>query len=210
MIILEAAHNDLFRKILNAHSKTTIELFYLETAKIPIRYIVSKRRLLYLWNILKFSENELIKKMYNAQKVASIRNDWFKLLESERQKCDIVQTDDQISKISKYQFRYLVYIKVNSHAFEYLKEKAQCHKKSEKILENIQKSSLFKRHLYLRENMLYKSDWQLVCKLRSRMLDVNPICHGPLGCDRFPGDVIDSLGTMKFCIYPQDVFKTRL
>ena len=60
-----------------------------------------------MWNILKCSENELIKKMYNAQKVASIRNDWFKLLESERQKYDIVQTDDQISKMSKYQFKYV-------------------------------------------------------------------------------------------------------
>ena len=46
--------------------------------------------------------------MYNAQKVASIRNDWFKLLESERQKYDIVQTYDQISKMIKHQFKSLV------------------------------------------------------------------------------------------------------
>ena len=170
MRILEAADDDLFRKIFNAHSKTAIELFYLETAKIPIRFIVSKRRLLYLWNILKCSENELIKKTYNAQKVASTRNDWFKLLESERQKYGIVQTDDQISQMSKYQFKTLVNKKVNSHAFEYLKEKAQSHKKSEKILENIQKSSVFKRQSYLSENMLHKSDCQLLFKLRSRIL----------------------------------------
>ena len=108
MRILEAADNDLFRKIFNAHSKTAIELFYLETGKIPIRFIISKRRLLYLWNILKCSENELIKKTYNAQKVASSRNDWFKLLESERKKYVIVQTDEEIAKMSKNQFKSLV------------------------------------------------------------------------------------------------------
>ena len=68
--------------------------------------------------------------MYNAQKVASIRNDWFKLLESEHQKYDIVQTDDQISKMCKCQSKSLVNNKVNSHAFEYLKEKVQFHKKN--------------------------------------------------------------------------------
>ena len=49
-----------------------------------------------------------MKKTYNAQKVASTRNDWFKLLERERQKYELVQTDEQISKMSKYQFKSLV------------------------------------------------------------------------------------------------------
>ena len=170
--ILESADITLFRKIFMAHSKTALEIFYLETGKIPLRYIVSKRRLLYLWNILKCNDNELIKKTYNAQKVASTKNDWFKLLESERLKFDIVHSDDVISKMSKYQFKSLVNKKVNSHAFEYLKQKAKSHKKSEKILENLQKSTVLKSQLYLRENMLYKNDCQLLFKLRSRMLDV--------------------------------------
>ena len=41
--ILEAADKDLFRNIFNAHSKTASELFYLETGKIPIRFVISKR-----------------------------------------------------------------------------------------------------------------------------------------------------------------------
>ena len=85
-----------------------------------------------------------------AQKVASTKNDWFKLLESERLKYKIVQSDDQISKMSKYQFKSLVERKANSHAFEYLKQKAKSHKKSEKILEDLQKSTLLKRQPYLR------------------------------------------------------------
>ena len=50
-----------------------------------------------------------------------------------------------------------------------------------------------------------------------KKLEVNPICPGPLGRDRFPGgfkvpgSVKSSLKhhlTMKFCIYPQDAFRT--
>ena len=41
---LESADNELLRKVFNAHSKTAIELFFIETAKIPVRFILSKRR----------------------------------------------------------------------------------------------------------------------------------------------------------------------
>ena len=47
---IEAA--DLMRKIFNAHSKTASELFYLETGKIPLRFVIYKRRLVYLWKFL--------------------------------------------------------------------------------------------------------------------------------------------------------------
>ena len=50
---------------------------------------------------------------------------------------------------------------------------------------------------------------------------LNPICHGPLGPDKFRGGGLQSARifknpylnhhlTMKFCIYPQDTFRTRL
>ena len=76
--------------------------------------------------------------------MASSRNDWFKLLESERKKYVIVQTDEEIAKMSKNQFKSLVNKKVNSYAFEYLKQKARSHKKSEKILENRKYSKKFR------------------------------------------------------------------
>ena len=170
--VLEAADNDLFRKIFNAHSKTAIELFYLETAKIPIRFILSKRRLLYLWNILKQNENELVRKTYKAQKLAHTKHDWFLMIKDERTKYDIDLTDEEISKMSKYKFKSLVNRKVNDYAFNYLKEKAKKHKKSSKILENVEKESVLKRQPYLKENVFHKYECQLLFKLRSRMLDV--------------------------------------
>ena len=60
LTLLESADNDLMRLIFNAHSKTAIEIFFLETAKIPIRFIISKRRLMYYWHIMRQKEDELI------------------------------------------------------------------------------------------------------------------------------------------------------
>ena len=62
--------------------------------------------------------------------------------------------------------------KINSFAFQYLKEKAASHSKSTKILEENESKSMMKRQTYLKNNMLLKSDCQLLFQLRSKMLDV--------------------------------------
>ena len=169
---LESADNDLMRKIFNAHSKTATELFFIETAKLPIRFVVSKRRLMYLWNILKQNENELIRKVFNVQKLVQTKGDWFQMINKEREKYDITESDEEISKMSKYRFKRIVDKKVNSFAFLYLKEKASTHEKSLKILKTIETQSSSKRQPYLKGNMFNKSDCQLLFKLRSKMLDV--------------------------------------
>ena len=50
---LESIDEMLLRKVLSAHSKTPLELLYLETGNVPIRFILKSRRLSflhYLWN----------------------------------------------------------------------------------------------------------------------------------------------------------------
>ena len=74
----------LMKKILNAHSMTAKEAFYLEAGLIPINIVLSKRRLLYLWNILHRDENELLQRVYLAQKVSKTKNDWSELVEKDK------------------------------------------------------------------------------------------------------------------------------
>ena len=114
---LESADLDLMRKIFNAHSKTATELFYIETAKIPIRFIISKHRLMYLWNILKQSENELIRKVFNVQKICQTKGDWYLTVESEREKYDIGLSDEEICNLSKNRFKNIVNKKSESECF---------------------------------------------------------------------------------------------
>ena len=59
---------------------------YFPIANIGIVIIIriSKRRLMYLWNILKQNENELIRKVFNVQKLVQTKGDWFQMINNER------------------------------------------------------------------------------------------------------------------------------
>ena len=83
LTLLESADIDLMRKIFDAHSKTAIELFFLETAKIPIRYIISKRRLMYLWHIIHQREDQLIRKIFDTQQLVYTKGDWCHMIKNE-------------------------------------------------------------------------------------------------------------------------------
>ena len=103
--VLEAADLDLMRKIFKAHSRTATELFYLETGKIPLRFVIYKRRLMYLWHILNTSENELIHKVYSVQKLKTTKGDWFGLVQRTKEILDIDKSDEEIQKMKKETFR---------------------------------------------------------------------------------------------------------
>ena len=76
---------DLLRKILNAHSKTPSEAFFLELGKYPLRFVLAKRRLMYLWHILNRDTDELIWKVYQTQKLKCSRGDWYEVVVEDRQ-----------------------------------------------------------------------------------------------------------------------------
>ena len=50
--VLEDVDRSLLKMVLNAHSNIALESFHLETGTIPLRFIIPKRRLMYLWNIM--------------------------------------------------------------------------------------------------------------------------------------------------------------
>ena len=77
---LEAGDLNFMKKCYNAHAKTGIELYYLESGKIQIRHIISMRRMMYWWHLLSRPKTELIRKLYELQKIDSIPSDWVRSL----------------------------------------------------------------------------------------------------------------------------------
>ena len=73
---LEQVDQILLRKILNAHSKTTIESLYLELGCLPIRYIIMARRLNYLHYLVNLPEDELLSNFFLAQVKTPKKGDW--------------------------------------------------------------------------------------------------------------------------------------
>ena len=119
------------RKIFNAHSKTASELFYLETGKIPLRFVVYKRRLMYLWQILTRNDGELIHKVYSVQRLQTTRGDWFQIINEVKEKLAIDKSDEEISSMKKETFKTYIDKKTKVVAFEYLKKISRKHSNSE-------------------------------------------------------------------------------
>ena len=80
---LESVDEYLLRKILRGHSKTSIELIYLETGTIPIRYLLKARRINYLRTILNRDASELTSRVYFAQKRRPVKDYWYIAVQSD-------------------------------------------------------------------------------------------------------------------------------
>ena len=165
---IEAADLDLMRKIFNAHSKTASELFYLETGKIPLRFVIYKRRQMYLWQILTRNDGELIHKVYSVQRLQTTRGDWFQIINEVKEKLAIEKSDEEISSMKKETFKAYMDKKTHVAAFEYLKKMSRKHSKSEFTWSK----SVFEQEKYLSDARFSKQEIQLLFRLRTRMTDV--------------------------------------
>ena len=86
---LEAVDTYLWRNVFSSMVSTSIESYFIETNTIPIRYIVMARRLMYYWTILQKEENELVRKLFETQRLLSNKNYWALQLKSDLDECNI-------------------------------------------------------------------------------------------------------------------------
>ena len=163
---LEKSDAALLRTILNAHSKTAIEAFYLELGIYPLKYHLSKRRFMYLWHILHTDKSELIRKVYDLQKCKPNKGDWAKIMEEEKETYDIQLSDLEISKMSRGKFETILKKKIKVYVAQHLKSIGLNHSKSIEIA-----SQKFEKKGYFSDRRLSKDDIQLLFKLRTKMLD---------------------------------------
>ena len=78
---LETIDEYLLRNILKAHKKTPKEFLYLETRALPIRWVVAQRRILFMKHIMERHNNELLKKVFLAQKLNPSQGDFVNIVE---------------------------------------------------------------------------------------------------------------------------------
>ena len=51
-------------------------MLYLKTATIPLRHVISIRQMLYFQSLVARADDELIKKVYEAQNTNPVKGDW--------------------------------------------------------------------------------------------------------------------------------------
>ena len=75
VLLLEDCDKYLLRSPFNAEMGTPIESLFIETATVPLRFILQSRRIMYYWTILKKEENELVKRVFVTIKKFRTSND---------------------------------------------------------------------------------------------------------------------------------------
>ena len=164
--ILEDADSRLFATIFESLKSTNRVLYYLETGTIPIRYILSKRVLMYYFHILSRPKDELIRKCYEAMKLKTVRHDWYARIQSEKSKHNITLSDDEVQQMSKGKFKSYVDQIVDSFAFSKLLDTAKQQSKCKSILLNMNQVDL-KIQKYLISEHLVKEEQSLLFSLRT-------------------------------------------
>ena len=124
------------------------------------------RRLMFLWHLLHRDGEELIFKIYKIHKCHVYKGDWAKIINEERSKYNILETNEEIAKMSKSKFRKICKIKIKLHATKYLDDMSKPHSKSAGIRQNG-----LKKQTYFTDRRFSKEDVQLLFKLRTKMVD---------------------------------------
>ena len=172
--VFEKIDEALLRSILNAHSKIPREALYLETKSTPIRYIIASRRLMYLHTILQKNKDELVRKIYEAQKVDPVQGDFVEIIKDEKESLGINLNEEEIQTMSKMKFKTYVREKVKRAAFKYLLDIKQKHSKMSRIM-----YTKFEVSQYLSSPLFNTESRTLLLAMRTRTVN-------GIRCD-FPG-----------------------
>ena len=161
---LESCDKMLFSAIFKSPSTTPTVAYYLETGAIQVKYLLKGRRIMFLWSILQQAESELVRKVYEAQKMFPVKDDWIFQVKNDMEELDIEFDEKAIKNMKKWKFKKIVYEKMNevshSHLLSLKKGK----------LANL--SSHYGMKEYLKTDRINLVQKQLLFSLRTRMVMV--------------------------------------
>ena len=164
--MLEVLDRKILRAILGAHSKVPWEMLYLETSVLPISNVITARRLHYLQTILKRSNDEIIRKVYTAQKSNPSKGDWINLVQEDMRIIGLDISDRDIEEMDINKYKDMVKKMVRKQALHELKSIQKGHKK----VKHIPFRQLVTPQEYLTSNMLTNKMKSLLFNIRCESL----------------------------------------
>jgi hypothetical protein len=160
---LETVDHAVMRHIIGAHAKVPTEFLYLETGTLQLSKVVSMRRMMYLQNIVKRQDNELVKRIYEAQKESPVKGDWTEQVKSDFRMINEVLDEQQIKGETKKEMKSRIKKLICKAEFDTLKEAQMKHSKVSNIC-----YAKFATQEYMTSHMLNNHEVALLFSLRSR------------------------------------------
>ena len=115
----------LFKTIIASPRSTPTIAYYLETGAVPIRFMLKGRRLMFLWSILQKHSDELVRKVYEAQKLFPTKDDFIYQIKEDCDDIGLNFDEDTFKSLKKDRFKLLVQNKLKNAAHTYLLEKKE-------------------------------------------------------------------------------------
>ena len=128
---IELVDHQLMRTILGAHSKTPTEFLYLETGALPVKYVITSRRLNYLKHIHMQNDHELVKRVFQAQKDDPKKGDWWEMVKVDLEMYSV--NENELKQLNKNAAKKYIKTKIHTKAFEDLKMVQEKHSKVKDI-----------------------------------------------------------------------------
>ena len=175
----ERVEQGLFRKVLEAHSKTPIECLYLELGIVPFRFKLMTRRILYYQTIMHRDDDELTKKVLLSQKQTMYNGDVYQQIRQDMTQLGV--TDLDITSKSNESLKEFIKKKALAVAYEYLYDIATSHSKvHHEIYKNLDGIP------YLSDTRFSSEQSKLLFKFRTRMADVRNNFRNNYACTKCP------------------------
>jgi hypothetical protein len=144
---LEKPDTILQRKLLSVTANPSKCFMKLELAILPVKYVIMKKRLMFLQYILKESTESLISQVFTALKEDSRKGDFVQLTNTDRKDLEIELNDMEIKSMSKWSWKKLLKEKTKVMAFVELEQENSEKEKTRDIeFDSLEMSS------YLKEN----------------------------------------------------------
>ena len=122
---------------------------------------------MYWWHLVNLSEDKMLSKFYNVQKVNPVKDDLTTQIDQDKIELDIDLNDEDIKRISKYKFKKYLKKKIQTAALAYLNKLKMKHKKSSEV-----QSKEIKCSEYLKSKLFTKNETKLLFKFRTHMYSV--------------------------------------
>ena len=170
---LEQVDEILLSKILQSEANTNNIFKYLELGVIPIRFVIMKRKILFLQYILQQEKSSLIYKVLEATMKNPLKNDFVDTCKKYLQILKIDLSFSEIENLSKWSLKKIVKEKTEMAAFEYLLEQQKKPRKNGKLskIANIRYDRLELQPYLVGGNHGTKIS-QFIFKARSQTLDI--------------------------------------
>jgi hypothetical protein len=120
---IERIEEEYLRKVLKTTMGCPIVQMYLEVGQWPARFEIQKIRLFFLKSILEEDDNSMVSNFFHLQLKQPTRGDWATTVQNDLKELNILETFDDIKRMSKTKFKNMVKIRIKRNAFNYLMKK---------------------------------------------------------------------------------------